>query len=212
MENTFFKRCYYSSWCALIWLFGKIWLRVKYVNWRSVPRTGSLILIANHQSFLDPPLLGVGLKRYSWYMARKTLFRGLFGWHLRQLNAYPVSQEGNAVAGIKTTFKLLKNDQCVLIFPEGSRSLDGTLQPFQGGILMIAKRAKVPIIPCSIWGAHQAMPRGSSLIWPCKVTVRYGEVIPPEAIEGMTEQELMELLYQKIAALLPPEALPKTVE
>ncbi|MDO4584853.1 MAG: lysophospholipid acyltransferase family protein [Planctomycetia bacterium] len=201
MKKTWFQRAYYTFWCNLIRLWAKIWFRISYRHWERVPRTGAVILIANHQSFLDPPLIGIGLTRYCHFMARKTLFRGLFGWHLRNLNAFPISQDGNPIGGIKETLRLLKQGEAVVIFPEGSRSFDGKLQPFQGGILTVAKRAKVPIVPCAIRGAYEALPRGSKFPKPRKIIVTYGQPIPVEEIQKMSETELLEQLTQKVRNL-----------
>lgn len=202
MKKTLFQRAYYTFWCNLIRLFAKIWFRISYRHAERVPRSGAVILIANHQSFLDPPLIGVGLTRYCHFMARKTLFRGLFGWHIHNLNAYPVDQKGNPIGGIKETLRLLKQGEAVLIFPEGSRSLDGKLQPFHGGILTVARRAKVPIIPCAIRGAYEALPCGKKFPKPHKITITYGQLIPSEAVQEMSEQELLEGLTQKVRELL----------
>lgn len=188
----------------------RTYFRVKYHSSKKVPLEGRLLIVANHQSFLDPPLVGVGLPRTCNYMARETLFNTIIGWHIRHLNAFPVSLEGkNALAGIKETLKRLKNEQAVLIFPEGTRSVDGKIGEFHRGIISVAKRSKSPILPCAIQGAFEAWPRQARLPRPHKVHVTYGDVIPAEKVQELSDDELLAYLRNSIAEMIgdPAEVL-----
>ena len=209
MEKNLFQRLVYDFWYFAWLVWGRIYLRLRFYNWRNVPRTGGVIVIANHQSFLDPPLVGISQWRQMYFMARSTLFRGMFGWLLRTLGSYPVDQEKNGIGAIKETLRLLKKGQAVVIFPEGSRSYDGKLQPFFGGILMVAKRSGVPIVPCAVNGAYNSFPRGAKIPKPCKVTVTFGELIPPETIQQMSQEELRDFLTTRVTELLWPEYRPE---
>ena len=212
MERTLYQCVvynigYYSSLFAF-----RLYHRIRYINWRKVPKTGPVVIIANHQSFLDPVAVGTSLWRPLHYMARSTLFRGILGHLLRAVGAYPVEQEGgSAFSAIKETLRLLKKGEAVVMFPEGSRTFDGHMQPFQGGIVMIARKAKVPIITCSINGAFHAYPRQAKFPRPRKVTLTFGDVIPVEEIQKLTNEELLKLLEERIAENLWEDAKPLPV-
>src|SRR5262245_13071991 len=106
---------------------------------RHVPARGPALLVANHQSFFDPPAVGVVTPRHICYLARKTLFRGIFGKLISKLNAIPVDQDGVAKEGLKTIIDLLQKGEAVLVFPEGERTPDGSMLPLKPGILLVIK-------------------------------------------------------------------------
>ena len=212
MERTLYQRVVYNvGYYSLLFLL-RIYHRVRFVNWRKVPQKGPVVIIAKHQSFLGPPAVGTSLWRPLHYMARSTLFKGLLGHFLRAVGAYPVEQDGgSAFSAIKETLRLLKNGEAVLMFPEGSRTFDGHMQPFQGGIVMIARKAKVPIITCTVNGAFKAYPRHAKFPRPYKVTLTFGDVIPVEEIQKLTNEELLKLLEERIAENLWEDAKPLPV-
>lgn len=199
---TRFDYCYYYFWVYFIHFISYFYFRLRYHYTEPIPKTGKLVVIANHQSFLDPPLIGIGMPRSCNYMARETLFRGLLGWHISHLNAFPVSQTKNPIAGIKETLKRLKNEEAVLIFPEGSRTEDGKLAEFHKGIISVARRSKAPILPAIIQGAYEAFPRHSIFPKPHRVSVTYGHLISVEEIQKMSEDELLVYLRNTILGML----------
>ncbi|MCR5162883.1 MAG: 1-acyl-sn-glycerol-3-phosphate acyltransferase [Thermoguttaceae bacterium] len=199
---TLFDVFYYNFWAWSAYFYGKIYHRIWYKNKDHVPKTGKLCVISNHQSFLDPPLIAAGTRRYLSFMARDTLFKGLFGWHISHLNAFPISHDKSPLAGIKETLKRLKDDQAVLIFPEGTRTEDGNLCEFHKGIISVARRSKAPILPCVIKGAYKAWPRHSKFPKPYKVTVTFGDLIPAEEVQAMDEDALLERLRETISKML----------
>ncbi|MDO4570310.1 MAG: lysophospholipid acyltransferase family protein [Planctomycetia bacterium] len=212
MKQGWFQYFYYNFWCYAIRIISAVYFRIRYNFEEEFPREGKVVLVANHQSFLDPPLIGIGLPRQAHYMARDTLFRGLLGWHISHLNAYPISRDKNPVAGIKETLKRLKHGEAVLIFPEGTRSEDGELQPFHAGIIAVAKRSGAPIVPCAIDGAHRALPRKAFFPLPRKIVVKYGKIITPEEIREYSEEELLNLLSERVAELFYSIRNPKATE
>ena len=126
----------------------------------NVPRQGPALLIANHQSFLDPPCVGLASPRQLCYLARKTLFKhGPFGWYLRSVNCVPVDQEGVAKEGLKTIIDLLNRGKAVLVFPEGERTLTGEIGPLKPGIQLLLRKTQAPVVPVGIAGAFDAFPR-----------------------------------------------------
>ena len=150
-------------------LFG---LRVRGI--RNLERAGGVLVVANHQSFLDPPLIGTVYRDEMHFLARKTLFRGPFKWLYPKWNAVPVDQDRPDMASLKTIIRLLREGQRVLVFPEGARTADGTLGEAQPGVGLIAVKAGVPIQPIRIRGADKALPRGSGRIRLARVELHIG--------------------------------------
>jgi 1-acyl-sn-glycerol-3-phosphate acyltransferase len=125
----------------------------------NIPQAGPALLIANHQSFIDPMLVGLGTRRHLCYLARKTLFKPpWFAWLLRMLNAVPIDQEGVGKEGMRTILEQLRLGQAVVIFPEGHRTEDGKMNPLKPGIHLLLKRTQAPIVPVGIAGAYEAWP------------------------------------------------------
>lgn len=124
-----------------------------------IPDSGPLLIIANHQSFLDPPIIGQSFSRPLVYLARKTLFRNpMFATLIRGLGAVPIDQDGVGKEGIKAVLEQLSLGKAVVVFPEGTRSPDGRLQPFRPGIHLLIRRTNAPILPVGVAGAFDAWP------------------------------------------------------
>ena len=113
----------------------------------NIPKTGPIIFASNHSSFYDPPVIGIKSPRPIHYLARDTLFKGFFGECLRAIGTVPIARGTADVTSIKAIFKVLKQGEATAIFPEGTRSLDGSLQAPQAGTGMIAIKAKATVVP-----------------------------------------------------------------
>lgn len=149
-------------------------------------REGPGLLIANHQSYLDPLILAVRLSRPVSYVARDSLFRiPLVGWILRRTYVTPISRTATRAATIRASLQRLEEGFLVGVFPEGTRSSD-EIQPFRPGVGAILKRADVPVYPVGIAGANRAMPRGSLLVRPRRIKVVFGDPIPPEDLKRLS--------------------------
>ncbi len=174
----------------------------------NVPRKGPVLLLANHESFIDPLAVGVCCPRRLHYLARKTLFKHrVFGAYLRSVNCVPVDQEGVAKEGLKTILELLHAGHAVLVFPEGERTWNGQLQPLKPGVHLLVKRAVAPIVPCGVSGAFEAWPRTqkgprlSPLFWPrtgTDIAIAIGKPIPSERFRNLPREQVLEELYQEI--------------
>ncbi len=128
-------------------------------------REGAVLVVSNHESFLDPPLIGTLYGDEMYYLARKTLMKGpLLTWIYKAWNSIPVDQERPDMTSLKTIVRLLKEGHRVLVFPEGERTLDGRLGEAQPGVGLIAVKAGAVIQPIRIRGAREAMPRGAARI------------------------------------------------
>jgi 1-acyl-sn-glycerol-3-phosphate acyltransferase len=141
-----------------------------------IPTTGPTLLIANHQSFLDPILLGLCTPRQLRYLARKTLFHNpFFTWLIRALGAVPIDQEGIGKDGIRTILEQLQQGAAVVVFPEGERTRDGHMQPLRPGVHLLIKRTRAPIVPVGIAGAFDAWPRTHKLPRPAPLFLPAGK-------------------------------------
>jgi len=126
---------------------------------RHIPRRGPALLIANHQSMLDPIIIGLASPRRLCYLARKTLFRNpLAGAVLRSVGGVELDMEGIGKEGFKTILHELQRGQAVVVYPEGTRTEDGRIQPFRPGIQLLIRRTEAPIVPIGIAGAFEVWP------------------------------------------------------
>lgn len=144
---------------------------------------GPVLIASNHQSFLDPPLVGNLYNTEMVFLARKTLFVGYFKWLYPRLNAIPVDQDRPDMSSLKTIIRKLKEGHRVLVFPEGARTLDGEIGEAAPGIGLIAVKSGAVIQPVRISGAREALPRGSGRIRFARITVSVGPPI------RLTEEE-----------------------
>jgi 1-acyl-sn-glycerol-3-phosphate acyltransferase len=159
-------------------LVGRLFFRFRVVHRERMIQEGPAILAMNHQSYLDPPLAGTTCDRAIYFLARRTLLDvPLLGSLLPKLNVIPVNQEGVDRGAIKALIRILKAGNAVLVFPEGSRTLDGKLQPAEPGLGLVIAKTLAPVVPMRIFGAHEAMPRGSSGLRFVPITIVIGEPI-----------------------------------
>lgn len=159
---------------------------------------GPALIASNHVSFFDPPLVAISMKTPIHFLARKTLFRNkYFGGLIRKLNSIPVDQDRPDFTSLKKIIQLLKAGERVLIFPEGSRTLDGSLGEAQPGVGLIVTKSKSPVVPMRIFGAENALPRGSK--WPrlCRITLVVGE--PLDFTQDIEEAAGSKEVYGKIS-------------
>lgn len=161
---------------------------------------GPVLVASNHQSFLDPPLIGNLYKDEMVYLARKTLFIGFFKWLYGQWNAIPVDQDRPDMASLKTIIRKLKDGHRVLLFPEGQRTLDGTIGDAAPGIGLVAVKSAVPIQPVRIEGARDALPRGSARVRLARITVKVGPpiILTSEELAACANKEGYDLIARRI--------------
>lgn len=178
-------------------------------RWRAyhahrVPQSGPLLIAANHESFLDPPLIGIGFThRHAEFIARKTLFsfRPL-GALISALNSIPVDQEQSDTAAIRETLARLNAGAAIMIFPEGSRTSDGEMDEFKRGVAVLLKRARCPVVPAAIRGPFKIWPRSRAFPKPWgRVSVAYGHPIPPEVLLQGGGDGALQRLRTEIGAL-----------
>lgn len=186
---------------------GKLFLSYRVQNGESFKNLeGGALIVSNHVSFLDPPLVGIGYPRAMYYFARKTLFdHPVANYLFRRMNAIPVNQARPELSALKLVIDLLKKGEKVLIFPEGERTWDGKLkEKGLAGVGMIVCKARVPVLPVRLFGADKAMPRGAKGLRKHPVTLVVGE--PIDMTEMIDDPELStKERYQAIADRLMEE-------
>ena len=195
----------------LIWEFTRItsglWLilfyRMKTYRRENVPLEGPILLISNHQSFLDLTVIGQAVRyRHFHPMARKTLFRNkFFGWYITMLNAFEVDQDKGDIKAIRTAIDRLKQDHLVLVFPEGARTEDGKMGDIQPGVMLILKRAKPTILPMAVDGVWDVYPPGGKLKKTGGVGAIFGEPIPSEKFLEMSNDDALVYMKKVIESL-----------
>lgn len=154
---------------------------VRHFNVPRVRGMGGLLIAANHQSYLDPVLVGVALDRPIHYLARHDLFEvpGL-GPLIRAVNTHPLRQNEVDGTAVRTVLRILRAGEALLLFPEGTRTWDGSIGRFQVGVGAIAARCGVPVLPVCIEGTFRCWPRSRTLPLPARVAVAFGEFLWPE--------------------------------
>ncbi len=180
-----------------------VYFRWSVFNPERVPQTGGVILASNHASFLDPPLVGSGLKRDINYLARESLFRfpGI-GALLRSWNSVPVDREGGGAAGLREILNRLLAGGGIILFPEGTRTTDGKLQPARSGIGLTVIKSNVPVVPVRTFGTFEAFGRNHKFPRPKKVSVKYGEPMRFEKLRAeakVCSKPRLKEIYQEVA-------------
>jgi 1-acyl-sn-glycerol-3-phosphate acyltransferase len=193
------KRLWYDGLRVICRLIGVLVFRIRCEGRELVPETGGALVLSNHQSHLDPMLVGLACDRRLNYLARDTLFGfAPFRWLINSLDAIPIDREGLGLAGLKETLRRLKREELVLIFPEGTRTPDGEVSPLKPGFSVLAKRARVPLVPVAIEGAFDAWPRSSLLPRPGVIQIQFGEPLQPEQVSEFSERDLVAEVERRI--------------
>lgn len=189
-------------------LVGRLLFRQRVLHREFLPEAGGALIVANHASFLDPALVGACFRNPIHYLARKTLFTGFLGWLLPRIQVLPVELGKGDLASMKRILRLLKEGNRVLIFPEGTRSPDGTLQAAEAGIGFLIAKGGVPVIPVRLFGAYECWPRAARWPRPGRITVVAG---PPVDLSGLpadltgreSYQACADRVMQVLAAIEP---------
>jgi 1-acyl-sn-glycerol-3-phosphate acyltransferase len=182
------------------------WLGYRSRGIENIPQ-GPAILIANHQSFLDPLLVGLGLKRPVSFLARDNLFRvPVIGWILKNTYVLPIRRDAAGTESLRISLQRLEEGFLVGMFPEGTRTRNGQLGPMKPGFVALVRRSAVPVIPVAISGAYEVLPRGAFFLRPRPVRVVFGRPITVEelaAFQGRgSEVGLVALVSSRVAELL----------
>jgi len=179
--------------------------RIKFEGRENVPEGGCLI-VSNHVSYMDPTTVAWTAAREIYYLGRKSLFKPPFwSWFLPMCNVLPIDRDASDISGLRRIIRMLKDGHAVMIFPEGTRSPDGMLQPAEPGAGLIALKAGVPILPARVFGTYESLSRHTKRLKFHPIRVVIGKPYLPHVPEGKREKECYGMVAQemmdKIAAL-----------
>ena len=195
---------------TIIWAIGRTFLQfisilcfqVRITERENIPSKGAALLVTNHQSMLDPGLVGIALKRQIHYMARETLFKGGFSQYaLERTNAFPVRRGRADTQAVREAIDRLGRGFLVNLFPEATRSVDGTIGPIAAGVAIIVHRAKVPVIPVVIDGAFEAWPRGRKFFRHSNIRLLYGHPIAYTELANLSADDISIRIRKEMIAL-----------
>src|SRR6202011_959834 len=159
-------------------LLAKLFYGFRIIHRERVIQAGPVILATNHQSFFDPPLAGNAADRPIFFLAKKSLIDvPILGWLLPKLNVIPVNLEGGDRSALKGLIRILSAGECALVFPEGTRTPDGNLQPAEPGLGLVIAKTRAPVVPMRIFGAFDAWPIGGRIRLGPKITIVVGKPI-----------------------------------
>jgi 1-acyl-sn-glycerol-3-phosphate acyltransferase len=163
--------------------------RIRVEGRGNVPPGGCLI-VSNHVSFMDPTTVGWAVAREIYFLGRKSLFKPPF-WSrfLPMVNVLPIDRDGHDIAGLRRIIKMLKEGHAVLLFPEGTRSADGTIQAAEPGAGLVALKAGVPILPVRLFGTYESLSRHVKHLRFHPIRVVIGKPYRPAILEGRREKE-----------------------
>lgn len=190
----------YWFFATLARIFAKLLFRFRILHRERLPESGGIILAANHQSYFDPPLVGICSRRPVHYLARKTLMEWpFFGPLFPDMNVIPVDRGGNDMSALKTVIRKIREGEGVVLFPEGTRSTDGSLQPAQAGVGLVIAKTLAPVVPMRIFGSYEAFPRGSKRVKFRPIRVVVGEpIVFTKADVGNGDRDDYQRLSQRV--------------
>lgn len=193
---------YFAAWVGFRLIY-KVYFHLRVYNGERVPSRGPVILASNHASFIDPPLVGSGLKRDINYLARESLFRyPVVGAILRSWNAVPVDRDGGGASGLRAILDRLLAGGGIVLFPEGTRTYDGKLQPARSGIGLTVIKSDAPVVPVRVFGTFEAFGRHARFPLPKPIGVKYGMPMDFKTLrqEAKTcSKPRLKQIYQQVA-------------
>ncbi len=200
-----YRLCY-----TLSGTIARLAFRYRAYGQENIIEEGPAIMAANHQSYLDPPLVGITCRNELYFLARKTLFeKRLLGPLITRVNALPVDLSRGDLTAFRAVMNLLKQGHRTVIFPEGTRSLTGQIQQARPGIGMIIAKTLAPVVPMRIFGSFEAWPKGGKIrLHSITVVVGKPMYFKKEdcAVKGREAyQKISEQVLAAIAALEIPE-------
>jgi 1-acyl-sn-glycerol-3-phosphate acyltransferase len=178
----------------------RLYFRGRVEGAEHVPKQGPLVVVANHASDFDPPILSNCVRRPVSYMAKEELFDvPVLAPAIRLYGAYPVKRGSADRSAIREALKQLEQGWAVGVFLQGTRTVDGRIAAPKLGAALIAAKAQAPLLPVSLWGTHRILPKGSKVPRSRPLTVRIGAPIPPPA---KTDKALLQQATEQCATAI----------
>lgn len=173
-----------------IYLWCKIYYRAEIIGLENVPKDGPLIFCGNHRTYLDPPLMVCTAKRDMRFLAKEELaqnpFLNFLGWAFEAIH---VKRDEKDVTAIKESLKALKNEQCIALFPEGTRNGLEKGEKLKDGVAFFAVRSGAKVVPAGIKGGTKENK---------KVTIKYGKPLDYSQYKGSKDKEVLEKITSEI--------------
>ncbi len=193
---------WYEIAAGLLAVFCKIFFRLRLFGRENIPKKGAFILAANHQSYLDPVLCGATLHRQMHYLARESLFSNrFFAGLISSVNTLPLKQAEGDLTTVRKVIELLKAGNGVCLFPEGTRTNDGRIEPFKPGLGLLCRRGNAAIIPAVIDGAFECWPRHKRMFSFGSVWIQIGQPITAAQVKEMGDEKLAEHLTNTLCEM-----------
>jgi 1-acyl-sn-glycerol-3-phosphate acyltransferase len=188
-------------------VFFKVYGRCEVIGKDRIPKTGPVILVSNHSSYLDPPLLGGMIDRECAFLGRHDLWdHKWLGFIISRLNTYPVNRDNPGKSVFRYADDALGKGLVFGLFPEGGRSDDGKLMRGEMGVAHIVKRSGAPVVPAALVGPQIMLPVGASRLKRTKLIVEYGD--PLFFSPDTRREEIVHTIMSRIAALMTKNGLP----
>ena len=186
MREGFFTQPLYWLARGFVYFCLLLKYRMRVSGREHVPAQGGAVIVANHCSYLDPPVMGgANNRRVVHFMARDTLLSNpLARWFFPRVGVIPLDRTRGDLGALKKAIAALKEGKVVGLFPEGTRSPDGRMHEAKGGIGFLIAKGGVPVVPLYISGTYAAFPKGAKKLKPSRITARYGPPITPEEIRA----------------------------
>ena len=203
-------RLYYGAWMLLARFCFSFFAKWEVEGKENIPPMGPLIVVSNHLSNADPPLIMASFSRPLRGLAKKGLFSNPFlGLFFKSIGAHPLDREGVDMAALRWMLRMLEQDEVALMFPEGTRSRDAALKRSMPGVGYVALRSQAPILPVAITGTER-INNYLRIAFPFRrLTVKIGQPFTLPLVEGKLTRPLLQqyadIIMQRIASLLPPE-------
>jgi len=177
---------FYRMHKILVGGFFHFYFRIQADGREEVPHEGPLILAANHASFLDPIAVGVACPRQITALAKEELWSSwVLRWWLNRMEATPIGRGQSDAGALRAALKVLGHGKAILVFPEGTRSRDGTIGPMKAGVGLLARRSLAPVVPTYISGTFLALPRTGYFPRPTTIRVRFASAIGRDLLETL---------------------------
>ena len=187
-----------------LYIGSRIFWRLEFKGVENIPKTGGLIIAANHQTYCDPFWLGIPIKRPVRYLAWSEAFSWpVVGKAIELLGAWPLQVEGSDPAAIRRSLTWLRDSGVIVIFPEGGRgNPDGSMIRMKAGALRIALEAEVPILPVTIRGGHRVWSSDKWVPRPRKVEIVYHPLFHPQQLPGEETKACARRETERLAAVI----------
>jgi 1-acyl-sn-glycerol-3-phosphate acyltransferase len=196
------KRLWYRFWQHSALVVFCVFFRIRFFGREHVPLSGPVLLVSNHQSYLDPIVCGVGLRRELDYVARDSLFRNrFFGRFIGSVNAFPIQRDQADIQAVKSIIRRLKNNRAIVVFPEGTRTTDGTIRSIKAGFDLIIRRSGATLVPVVVDGPFEIWPRHQALPSMGNIRVLYGQPFTADQVRQMSREQFVAQVNNRLRAM-----------